>query len=244
MQAVVHVVIVIGDVVRERRDLRLRRRKRVEPQILPRVVGHDRAPGRVAQLRRHRPVVLDHPFQGLPGQVQSVKGGVAPLQPRDHAEGLHVVIKARVFGHATMQLILARMTERRMAEVVRQGHRLGEIGVQTQRLGQGPRDLRHLKAMGQAGAVIVALMRHKDLGLLLQASEGAGVDDPVPVPGEGRPDAAFRLGMPTTAALRRIAGVRGSGEGPHVNDSGRRRGTGQAEVSEPWAFRSARNMRI
>ena len=77
--------------------------------------------------------------------------------------------------------------------------------------GERAGDLRHLQRVGQAGAEVVALVGHEDLGLLLQPPERRAVDDPVAVAGEGRAGAALGL---------RDACGRGSGRGP------RRRGRG------------------
>ena len=103
------------------------------------------------------------------------------------------MVEAAVGRHLPLQLVLAGVAERRMAEVVRQRDRLGQILVQPQRPRQRPRDLRHLQRMGQPGAVVVALVRDEDLGLLLQPPEGGGMDDPVAVALEGASGAPIPL---------------------------------------------------
>lgn len=47
--------------------------------------------------------------------------------------------------------------------------------------------------MGQAGAIVVAPGRQKDLRLMLQTPERLAVQDPVPIPLIDRPDIAGRL---------------------------------------------------
>ena len=104
-QAVVDVVGVVGDVVGERRRLRLRAGEAVEPEGLQGVVFQDRA-GNAAAARsaasarrlrlEQRPVVLDEALQRLPGEVQPVEGGVAALQAGDDAQRLGVVVEAAV----------------------------------------------------------------------------------------------------------------------------------------------------
>ena len=55
------------------------------------------------------------------------------------------------------------------------------------------RDLRHFQGMGQAGAVVIPLVRHEHLGLFFQAAEGGGMDDPIPIPRKWRAGGAWRL---------------------------------------------------
>ena len=68
-----------------------------------------------------------------------------------------------------------------MAEVVRQRQRLGQVFVEAEDAADRAGDLRDLDAVGQARAVVIALMVDEHLGLVLQAAEGAGVDDAVAV---------------------------------------------------------------
>jgi len=150
--------------------------------------------------------VLDHALQHLPAQVEPGEIGIAPLEFRHHAEGLHIVVEAAELRGGGVQRLFAGMAEGRMAEIVRQGDALGEIIVQPKRLGDRARDLRHLERMGQPGAEMVALVRHEDLGLLLQPAEGLGVDHPVAVAGEGGAGAAGRLGVEAAKRGRGIGG--------------------------------------
>ena len=116
--------------------------------------------------------MLDQAFQRLPGQVQPVELGIAPLQPRHHAQRLRVVVEAAAGRHLLVQRVLAGMAERRVAEIVGQRHGLGQILVAAQRPRQRARDLRHLDRVGQPGAVMVAFMGDEDLRLVLQPAEG------------------------------------------------------------------------
>jgi len=67
---------------------------------------------------------------------------------------------------------LADMAERSMAEVMAEGDRFGELFVDAQRPRHGPRKLRDLERVGDAGAVVVARLGQKDLALVLEAAEG------------------------------------------------------------------------
>ena len=64
---------------------------------------------------------------------------------------------------------------------------LGQVLVQTQRPGNGARQLRHFQGVGQAGDEMVAAWRDEDLGLVFQAPEGIGVNDAVAVALKGSP---------------------------------------------------------
>ena len=82
------------------------------------------------------------------------------------------MIEAAESAEAGVKRALAGMAERRMAEVVGERQRLGEILVEAERTRQRARHLRDLERVGQPGAVMVAFVKHKDLGLVLKPSEG------------------------------------------------------------------------
>ena len=207
-QPVIDVVVVVGDIVGDRRDLRFGRGPGPQAKIERAVEIDDRLPRRPLQHAGCRAVVLDDPFQGLPGQVQAVESGVAPFETGQHSEGLDVVVEPAPALHPRLQHILSRMAERRVAEIMAKADGLGEIGVETQRPGQRPRDLRHLKRMGQPGAEMVALVGYEDLGLLLQPPEGRGMDDAVAVAREGCAGGAGLLGIQPAARGGPVHGVR------------------------------------
>ena len=99
------------------------------------------------------------------------------------------------------------MAEGRVAEIVHQRHRLGEILVATQRPRQRPRDLRHLDRMRQPCAVMVAFMGNEYLRLVLQPAKGRRMDDAVAVALERRAGRALHLVEQPPARLGRIAGI-------------------------------------
>ena len=120
-----------------------------------------------------------------------------------------------------VQRALAGVAERRMAQVVRQRQRLGQVLVERQHAGDGAGDLRHLEGVREAGAVVVALVEHEHLRLVGQAAERGGVHDAVAVAleggahgagGLGVEPAGGRLGLGCVGASRR-AGARGPGPG-------------------------------
>jgi hypothetical protein len=94
---------------------------------------------------------------------------------------------------AGIESALARMAERRVAEVVRQRQRFGEVFVQPQLARQRTGDLRHLYRVRQPRAVMVAGRRKEHLRLVLQAPEGLAVDNPVSIVLERRSDVILRF---------------------------------------------------
>ena len=73
------------------------------------------------------------------------------------------------------------MAERRMAEIMGQRAGFREILVKAQRPRQRARDLGHFEGVGQAGAIVVALMIGEYLRLVGKAAECGGMDDPVAI---------------------------------------------------------------
>ncbi|GGA41460.1 hypothetical protein GCM10011395_09670 [Sphingomonas psychrolutea] len=68
-----------------------------------------------------------------------------------------------------------------MADIVRERERLGQIFVQAERARDGARDLRHLEAVRQADAEMVAIGGHEHLCLVAQATKADRVDNAVTV---------------------------------------------------------------
>jgi hypothetical protein len=83
--------------------------------------------------------------------------------------------------HRFFKRILARMTEGRMANIMRQTQGLGQILIQAQRAGNRPANLRDLKTMCQADTEMVTIGRYKNLRLVAQAAERDRMDDTVAV---------------------------------------------------------------
>ena len=124
---------------------------------------------------------------------------------------LRVVIEAAEGREAFVERALAGMAERRMAEIVGERQRLGEILVETKPPRQRARHLRHFERMGEPGAVMVALVEHEDLRLVLQSPERGRVDDAVAIAAKGAAARARGLGMKPAAAQVRIARIERAG---------------------------------
>ena len=137
-QSVIEIVRVIGDIICDRRDLRFGARVAPEREIEGRVEVGDALrhaalaifADRIALGVGQRAVVLDDPFERFPGQIQPVEAGIAPLGRGDGAQGLGVVVEAAEVPEAGIERPLAGMPERRVAEVVRQRQRLGQVLVE------------------------------------------------------------------------------------------------------------------
>ena len=108
------------------------------------------------------------------------------LEHVDDAQALLVVIEAA--GHQLAQHALAGVAERRVAQIVAERDRLGQLFVQAQHLRDGARDLRHFERVRQARAVVIAGRREEHLRLVLEAPERLGVDDAIAIALEGRAD--------------------------------------------------------
>src|SRR5690606_9982693 len=147
--------------------------------------------------------------EGLPGEVETGERGVAPLESRDDAQALPVVVEPAHVPRELVEGLLARVPERWMAQVVRQRDRLGQVLVQAQRASDAGGHLGDLERVGEAGAVVVALVVDEHLGLVLEPPERAGVQDAVPVLLERRAVGALPLQVDTPARLAGQAGVRG-----------------------------------
>ena len=86
-----------------------------------------------------------------------------------------------MLAHALIELVFTGMAKRRMADVVHQRERFGEIGIQLERPGHGARNLRHFKRVRQAIAEMIGKARGEDLRLRFEAAESARMDDAVAV---------------------------------------------------------------
>ena len=207
---------VIGNIIRDRRDLRFGARVAPEREIEGRVEVGDALrnaalaifSGRIALGVGQRPVVLHDPFERFPGQVQPVEAGIAPVHHGHGAQGLGIVVEAAEVPEAGIERPLAGVPERRVAEVMGERERLGEVLIERQGARERAGDLGDFQGVGQAGAVVVALVEHEHLGLVLEAAERGRVDDPVGIAAERAAGRALGLGMEPPPARRRIGRVR------------------------------------
>ena len=152
------------------------------------------------RLRLLRAGVREDPVAHLGGEVQLL----------GDPERLLVVVEAgaEVLAQAAVELVLAGVAERRVAHVVPEPDRLGQILVQPQRSGDDAGDPGRLERVRDPRSVMVAGGIDEDLRLALQPPERLRVHDPVAVALERRPDAALVLLAQPPARLVRADGER------------------------------------
>jgi hypothetical protein len=121
------------------------------------------------------------------------------------------MVETAMGPEAFVQRPFAGMAERRVADIMGQRQRLGEVLVEPELAGQRTGDLRDLKRMGQPGAVMIALVEHKNLRLVLQAPERGGMDHPIAIPPERAAGLARRLGKQPPLAGIGVAGIKRAG---------------------------------
>ena len=186
-QAVLQVVCLLRDLVGPVDDLGLEASSGLEAQALGEVEGERK----VARPRR----VLEDALAHVVRQVEP-RLVVALLEPVHDPHRLVVVLEAPGFGMALAQQavedVLPRVAEGRVPEVVADRHRLRQVLVQAQRPGHAPGDLRDLERVREPCPEVVALVGNEHLGLVLEAAERPGMDDPVPVAGVVRAGIAGR----------------------------------------------------
>src|SRR5690348_4630939 len=100
----------------------------------------------------------------------------------DDAQGVEVMVEAKaVLAKRIIQRALSGVPEGRVADVVDQRERFGEVFIEAQRAGDGARDLRDLHRVRQAAAEVVGVAVREDLGLSGEATEGPRVEHTRPV---------------------------------------------------------------
>ena len=88
--------------------------------------------------------MLRQSLDRFPREVEAVEIRIAAFELGDDAERLRIVVEAAIGKHEPVQLFLPRMAERRVAEIVGERQRLGEILVEAECPGERARHLRHL----------------------------------------------------------------------------------------------------
>ena len=142
--------------------------------------------------RLARAGVVEDAVADLLGEVEAL---AVALQHVDHPQRVDVVLElgAAALAQRRVERLLAGVAEGRVAEVVAEPDRLGQVLVEAERPGHGAGDPAGLQGVGEAGPVVVALGGDEDLRLVLEAAERLRVDDPVAVALERRADRAVGL---------------------------------------------------
>src|SRR5262245_5333873 len=200
---------IVSETVRCIDELGLQQGTACGPKLLPF--------GLVAPLR-----VLHERLAHFPGEVQAGEFRVSLLQKIDPPQSVQVVIKPALIANAVVQFLLARVAERRMTQVMRQGNGLGQILVESQTTSDRARNLGHFKSMGKAGAVMVVDAPDHDLRLAHEPAECRAMDDPLAVALKNSAIWMRFLGMAPPPAVTRVHGIRSEPrvfEGEPVHES-------------------------
>src|ERR1700722_19749919 len=145
--------------------------------------------------------MFDDPFPQLEGEVQPRKARITVLESFDHSQRMQIVIETFAEpAHLPVQFLLAGVGEGRMADVVAQRERLGQIFIQCQNRSHCTRDLRNFDGVGQPVAEMVGDSGWKNLHFILQPAEGAGVDDAIAIALEFVTVGMRKLGIAAAAA--------------------------------------------
>ncbi len=163
VQAIVEVMARIGDFIGEIRDLCLKRRGGVSLD---------------GGWKNIAVGVFSDPFAHIPGEVEAKKPRVFFFEGFDDAEALGIVVEPALVLQKTVQLLLAAVATRRVAEVVRQCDGLRQILIQAQSPGYCAADGGHLDRVRESSSVVVAGAVKKNLGLSVESAEGGAVNDP------------------------------------------------------------------
>src|SRR5690242_17254052 len=109
------------------------------------------------------------------------------------------MLEAAMIAHACIQRILPRMPERRVAQIMRERNRLGQILVQSQRARDRACDLRNFQTVREARAEMVAFVVDEDLGLVFEPAKRRGMYDAVAVALKVAASLGRRFRYPPTA---------------------------------------------
>ena len=136
------------------------------------------------RLRGQRAVVLDQPLQRLPGEVEPVEARVFPLKLGDHAQGSGRCGRSRLHRRmARVERPLPAWPKGGWPRSWASASASARSSSTRERARHGAGDLRHFEAMGEPGAVVIALVIDEDLRLVGQPAESGRMQDAVAVAG-------------------------------------------------------------
>ena len=138
--------------------------------------------------------MLGNPFAHLVGKVQPPETGVFLFDLHHRAQRVAVVLEATGILHHRVQHALADVSERRMPKIMRESDCLAERGVEPEHSCHRPRQLGHFDSVRQPRTEVVTVVVGEDLSLVLEAAEGARVNDTIAVALEGIPVGVQGLG--------------------------------------------------
>jgi hypothetical protein len=110
--------------------------------------------------------VLRQAFERFPAEIEAVEIGVRIFELCHDADCVSVVIETARIGEGGIEGVLACMSERWVAEVVSEAERLRQVFVQAKGASDRPTDLSDFEAVRQTNAIMIAIGRNEDLGLV------------------------------------------------------------------------------
>ena len=112
--------------------------------------------------------VLDDAFANFESQIQAWKIEISLLELLHDSQRMQVVIEAvAVIAHQFVEAHFAGMSKWRMSDIVHQGKRFGQFGIQAECLRHGARNLSDLDGVRQAIPEMIGVAGRKDLRLCL-----------------------------------------------------------------------------
>ena len=213
-QSIIDIVSVIGDVVGNGGSLRFGAGLAPQHEVVggSKLVnrGGKVSPEGISVAVGQRAIVLDDTFQGFPSEIETIKLRITSFDPCDDTQCLGVVIEPTKRLQTAIERALAGMAERRVPEVVGERQGLGEILVKAERASKRAGDLGDFKGVSEPGAVMITLVKHEDLGLVLEPTEGRRVDDAIAIAAKqvARRTGRFRMDPAARGAwIGRIGGA-------------------------------------
>ena len=126
--------------------------------------------------------MFDDAFADFKCEIQALEGKVAVLEMFNDAKGVEIVIEsAAVFLHELVELALAGVTERRMADVMDEREGFREIDIQRERVRNGAGDLRNFEGVCESIAKVIGEARGENLGFGFEAAKRPRVHDAVAI---------------------------------------------------------------
>src|SRR5215471_702496 len=124
--------------------------------------------------------MFDNAFANFERQIQPRVSRESLLEVFNDAQSVQVVVETgSVLTHQRVEAAFTRMAKWRMADIVNQCERLGEICIQIKRLRDGARYLCDLKGVRQAIAKVIGIARGEDLRLRFEAAKSARMNDAI-----------------------------------------------------------------
>jgi len=112
-----------------------------------------------------------------------------------------VIEERPMFSHGGIQRLLARMSERRMSDIVHQGEGFHEIDIQSQLERDSPRDLRNLYGVSQSITEMVGIASRKNLRLGFQTAKRSRMNYAISVTLKITAIGVRRLGITSSAGI-------------------------------------------